>query len=260
VSHRFERPRYLFLMRHADQREGHLTKDGSAQVRAVAAIFSQWMLTEWRCERDRRVRLWYTTRATEVQETVDLLRREVLAEMQPHSARPRALFGAPDTQEEPAGATHAVNDPEAWMATLPYLATNGCNKSKPASRQYDLQRLLSAYSPQMGLFDLLRDWLASTETGPQCARRTKADDSPILVGNDPLIGWLATKLSGRPTAVAGGELICLVQEARVRRRFPWIGAGRYRGDGRWRLLWAISEDSEDSDTDKDAIRPRLNQK
>ena len=88
-----ERPRYLFLMRHADHRNGHVTKDGSAHVRALAARFSEWMRAEWRDQPDRTIRLWYTAQATEVRETVDLLTREVLTEMQRIGARTSYPFG-----------------------------------------------------------------------------------------------------------------------------------------------------------------------
>jgi hypothetical protein len=183
------RPQYLFLMRHADQRQGHLTKDGSAHVRSLAERLSEWMQSEWQCQSERRVRLWYTTQATEVQETADLLTREVLACMQRHCARPRSPFDGAGTQEESAVATGAVNHRSAWMATLPYLTANGGRPTNSARKQHDLERVLSAYSPDRAMFERLSSWLASTETGPKCARRDKCD-SPLLVGNDPLIGWL----------------------------------------------------------------------
>jgi MFS family permease len=55
-------------------------------------------------------------------------------------------------------------------------------------------------------------------------------DAPLLVGNDPLIGWMVSKLTGRDAPVARGELVCLVSGPR---------AGT-----RWRLLWTLSEDGE----------------
>src|SRR5687768_11430978 len=109
-----ERPWYLFLMRHADQRDGHLTEDGSARVRALAARLSEWISAEWRDEPDRTVHLWYTTQATEVRETIDLLTRDVLAEMQRNEPPANSVFGDRAIPEEPTGATHTVNHRQAW--------------------------------------------------------------------------------------------------------------------------------------------------
>ncbi len=85
-----ERRRYLFLMRHADHRDRHVTKDGAAHVRALAARLSEWMRADWRDQRNLTIRLWYTTQASEVRETVDLQTREVLAEMRRYGS-PRAI-------------------------------------------------------------------------------------------------------------------------------------------------------------------------
>jgi hypothetical protein len=237
-------PQYLFLMRHAEHRQGHLTKDGSAHVRGLAERLSEWMQAEWRCHPKQTIRLWYTTQATEVQETADLLTREVLSYLERRGTLARRRFGAPDTQEKPAVA----NDREDWLATLPYLPTDECHptnstsKRNSASKQHDLERVLSAYTPDRAMFRRLCSWLTSTETGLQCARRNNKD-SALLVGNDPLIGWLAAELSGRAIPVARGELICLVREA--------------DGGGSWRLLWTISEDREEA---AEAIRAKIKSK
>jgi hypothetical protein len=119
--------------------------------------------------------------------------------------------------------------------------------------EVDLQRDLSAYSPDTASFERLCGWLNAPEFGPQVARRTEAD-SPLLVGNDPLIGWLASKLSGRPTPVARGELICLARDPRRRRVFQ---AGTRVGGERWRLSWTISEDGE---AETEAIRVKIRSK
>jgi hypothetical protein len=111
------RPRYLFLMRHADQREGHLTKDGSAHARYIATRLREWMDSEWRCQSDRTFHLWHTTQATEVQETIDLLTHEVLAQIRRNEPDTNSRFCLPDTQEEPA-CTHAGNHRQEWMARL----------------------------------------------------------------------------------------------------------------------------------------------
>ena len=224
-------PRYLFLMRHAQQRAGHLTNAGSAHIRELAGRLSEWVRAEWRNEPDRAIRVWYTAPATEVRETVDLLMQEVLAETQ----RPELRVGYPfslHTPHEPAGATPAVSDRKSWSASLP--------PSFPETEQGDFGLTLSAYSPDDKSFRELRKWLDASKTHDQ-ARRTDVD-APLMIGNDPLIGWLATKLSRRTTPVSRGELICLV---------------RKRDSGRWRLLWTISEDGE---AEAEAIRTKIKSK
>jgi hypothetical protein len=87
MSNLVGRPRYLFLIRHADKREGHLTEDGSVHVRALARRLWEWMHSWWRCQRNRTVHLWHTTQATEVRETIDLLTHEVLPQTRRHEPR-----------------------------------------------------------------------------------------------------------------------------------------------------------------------------
>src|SRR5262249_3157062 len=72
-------PRYLFLMRHAQHDEGHLTEEASAHIRSLAMRFSEWVQAEWRDQSKRTIRLWFTSTSTEVQETADVLTRDVLA-------------------------------------------------------------------------------------------------------------------------------------------------------------------------------------
>jgi len=106
----------------------------------------------------------------------------------------------------------------------------------------DLGQGLSAYSPDDLAFRHLCEWLEASRTGEEQARRAETD-VPLLVGNDPLIGWVASKLTRRDTPVARGELVCLVSERR---------AGT-----RWRLLWTLSEDGE---TEAEAIRTKIKSK
>jgi hypothetical protein len=231
MSKLFKPPRYLFLMRHAQHRAGHLTNAGSANVRELAGRLSEWIFAEWRNEPDRAIRLWYTAPATEVRETVNLLMQEVLAETQ----RPELRVGYPfslRTPNEPAGATRPVSDRQSWSASL--------LPSFPKTEQGDFGLTLSAYSPDDKSFRELRKWLDASKTHDQ-ARRTDVD-APLVVGNDPLIGWLATKLSRRTTPVSRGEFICLV---------------RKYNRGRWRLLWTISEDGE---AEAEAIRTKIKSK
>ena len=110
------------------------------------------------------------------------------------------------------------------------------------ARGHDLGNCLSAYSPDEGVFQELCKWLQASDTEQQPARRTETD-APLLVGNDPLIGWMASKLTGRDTPVARGELVCLVSEPRARTR--------------WRLLWTLSDDGE---TEAEAIRAKIKSK
>jgi hypothetical protein len=107
---------------------------------------------------------------------------------------------------------------------------------------HDLGQSLSAYSPDGLVFRNLCEWLEASCTGDGQARRAKAD-VPLLVGNDPLIGWVVSKLTRRDTPVARGELVCLVSEPR---------AGT-----RWRLLWTLSEDGQ---TEAEAIRAKIKSK
>jgi len=170
TSNLVDRPRYLFLMRDADHREGRVTKDGSARVRALAGRLSEWVRAEWRDQQDRTIRLWYTTQATEVLETIDLLMEDVLAEMQHHRLRASYPFGLPMPEE--------VNHLQSWMARL--------LPSFSVTRKSDLGQL-SAYSPDRETFKQLCEWLGSTKIGDDQARRTHAD-AQLLVGNDPLMG------------------------------------------------------------------------
>jgi hypothetical protein len=101
------------------------------------------------------------------------------------------------------------------------------------------------------------EWLEASDTDEQQARKQPAPeqqapepsarrtetDAPLLVGNDPLIGWVASKLTRRRTPVARGELLCLVREPR---------AGT-----RWRLLWTLSDDGE---AEAEAIRTKIKSK
>jgi hypothetical protein len=241
-----DEPQYLLLMRHAAHRGGHLTDAGSAHVHALAERLSEWMIAEWRDQPDRTVRLWCTTTATEVQETIDLLTRDVLTQMQRRGAGEGCPFAgtAATTTTQPAGDGRESRQP--WMGrALPELATGGT----------DPARVLSAYSPDEDAFKALCRWLNAAGTGDESARRSTTD-VPLLVGNDPLVGWLASRLLGGATPVARGELVCLVLEPRRRAcvRRTAEQAGRVGG---WRLLWTISEDGE---TEAEAVRAKIKSK
>ena len=228
VSH--DTPRYLFLMRHAKHDEGHLTEEGSAHIRSLATRFSEWVQAEWRNQPERTIRLWLTSTSTEVQETADALACDVLAHV-------RQGQGEPYPFDRPPEGDHATgrsgNGRQPWMPAL---------VPSTLARGHDPGKVLSAYSPDEPAFQNLCEWLQASDTGQEPARRTAAD-APLLVGNDPLIGWVASKLTGRGTPVARGELVCLVIEPRARTR--------------WRLLWTLSDDGE---TEAEAIRAKIKSK
>ena len=224
--------RYLLLLRHAQHNDGHLTDQGSVHVRSLAMRFSDWIQGEWRIQPERTVRLWFTSASSEVQETADLFTRDVLAHVRPGEGLVEAYPFA-RTIPGASGAAKIGNGRKAWM---PALVPSSLSEAR------DLGQVLSAYSPDETAFRYLRKWLEATETGEQQARRAESD-VPLLVGNDPLIGWLASSLTRRDTPVARGELVCLFKEGR---------AGT-----RWRLLWTISEDAE---TEAEAIRTKIKSK
>ena len=230
----FEGLQYLFLMRHAEHENGHLTKNASNHVRAVAIRLSEWIHAEWRNQPDRTIRLWCTTPAREVQGTVDLLTRDVVAEIRrlEVTAPQNYPFDGPDDPKKSSGPPNAVHERPAWTARL---LPNSVTDKK------DFGCELSAYSPDKEALERVCEWLGSPLFGENQARRTAAS-APLLVGNDPLIGWLALKLSSRGTPVARGELICLVREP---------------GGKRWRLSWTISDDSE---AEAEAVRAKIKSK
>ena len=223
-------PRYLFLMRHAKHDEGRLTEEGSAHIRSLAMRFSEWGQAEWRNQPDRTVRLWFTSTSAEVQETADALARNVLARARQGQDEPYP-FACSLEGEHSMG--ESGTDRQSWMpALVPSFLAGG----------HDLGSSLSAYSPDKPVFRSLCKWLQAPGAGQESARRTETD-APLLVGNDPLIGWVASKLTGRDTPVARGELVCLISEPRACTR--------------WRLLWTLSEDGE---TEAEAIRAKIKSK
>jgi hypothetical protein len=224
--------RYLFLMRHAKHDEGRLTEEGSAHIRSLAGRFWEWVQAEWRKQPERTVRLWFTSTSAEVQDTADALARDVLAHARQGQGHvdPYPLARPP---REPHGTGESGDCTQPWMPAL---------VPSPPGEDRGLGNSLPAYSPDEGVFQDLRKWLQASDSKQEPARRTEMD-APLLVGNDPLIGWMVSKLTGRNTPVARGELVCLVSGPR---------AGT-----RWRLLWTLSEDDEE---EADAIRAKIKSK
>ena len=227
-----ETRRYLFLMRHAQHEGGDLTEEGAAHIRSLATRLSEWIYAEWRNQPQRTIRLWITsTSSAEVQETADLLTRDVLAHVRLHGGHVEPYPFGPPPGEHSTRRSGAGRQP--WMPALVPSSLTG---------KGDLGRDLSAYSPDEQAFARLCKWLEASDTGEQQARRAEPD-APLLVGNDPLIGWVATKLTRRDIPVARGELICLANERRT--------------GTRWRLLWTLSDDGE---REAEAIRTKIKSK
>jgi hypothetical protein len=225
-------PRYLFLMRHAKHKEGHLTEEGSAHIRSLAMRFVEWVQAEWRTCPQQTIRVWYTTTSTEVQETANALAYYVLTRVRQgqHQAEPYPFDRPPKDEHNAEGSG---NGRQPWLPAL---------VPPSVTRENDLGSTLSDYSPDREALDGLCQWLEAPCTEQEKACRTETD-APLLVGNDPLIGWVAAKLTGRDTPVARGELVCLISEH---------GAGT-----RWRLLWTLSDDGE---AESEAIRAKIKSK
>ena len=217
-----QRPRYVFLMRHAEHSAGHLTAEGTAHVRAAAGRFAEWLEgQDWQDGAARRIRLWIASdarglsRATELLETADLFTQGVLTGVQHGQAEPNPFQ---DPHRDRGGPPERSAGREAWMAAaLP-------GSLWPADAE---QRVPSSYWTDRRDFEPLVQWLTRGNDAGGDERRSQYD-APFLIGNDPLIGWLASELTGRGVAVARGELACLVQ-------LP--------GATRWRLIWTISATS-----------------
>lgn len=231
--------RYLFLMRHAQHSRGRLTADGEDHVRAVANRLTEWVHAEWRDAPGRSIHVWRTTDGREVRSSADLLRRQAIMELARLDGAPsgaRRLCRPPTGRSSNGSARVLPHGQSAVAPAVPCAATSNVNPSVA----------LTAYRPDSRAFDSLLGWLQSSETGHGHARSHERD-APLLIGNDPLIGWLATKLTRRPTPVARGELICLVRE-RTGRRFT---------AARWRLLWTLSDDGR---PEVDAIQAKIKSK
>jgi hypothetical protein len=216
----------VFLLRHAEQRGGHLTDQGKDQVRSIAARFAEWVVTEWRDSPGRSVRLWQTSSSSEVTDSAELFTDEVLS-------RVAHLDGeAPPFPFSGDSGSRTDDARKAWTTkTVPSTATGG----------QDPAVVLTAYSPVRSAFEALVTWLDSDWTGPDEAR-PDCRAAPLLVGNDPLLGWLATQLTRTPTPVARGELVCL------RQRTP---------GSRWKLLWTIAVEDEG---EEGAVRAKIKSK
>jgi hypothetical protein len=173
---------YIFLMRHAEHKHGHLTVQGIGGVSGVSERFAEWLNeheASTASERTIQVSLTSSTRtdASEVRETAQLLFSEVKSK----------------------------TDGSPW--TIQWTSTD------------DAKLLcvdkLNAYKHDPETFDVILQYLK--------------EGSRLLVGNDPLVGWLASRLTHTPTAIDRGELICL---RRAKQR------------GKWKLIWNLAGNSD----------------
>src|SRR5262245_7760823 len=112
-------------MRHAQHKEGHLTEAASAHIRSLAMRFSEWVQAEWRNQPEQTVRVWLTSTSTEVQETADVLTRDVLA----HNRRGEGQADPyPFDRPHPTGHStgRSGNGRQPWMpALVPCSLTKG---------------------------------------------------------------------------------------------------------------------------------------
>lgn len=211
---------YILLMRHAEQKGGVLTSNGRQGVEGVARGLAGWTDGLWR--RSDRPHLFplMTTRSPEVRSTADVLRkafekeRRRLRAQHPDSCLPCVTISEPTRLPDcPGGASQGCTDP----------------------------RVLGAYNPE--------------ESQVKCivTKLTEASDAgrrhPLLVGNDPLVGWIAAELSrGHPVPIARGEMICLSRPARRNARLP----------ARWRLEWNLAaEDQQQEQSIRDKIKSKM---
>ena len=192
----------VFLMRHADQRNGVLTAAGRETVRDVGLALAEWMDLNWRAEPEWVV-LVATMQSRETRDTATLLVHtcEVgLARLRrghPESNAPTVRFGQPQTFPRPS-----------------------------SSGRVDT-RALSAYEPQPEVLGAVVHLLRGAECHPREAR--------LFIGNDPVVSWVAGELTGISVLsrrigrgrvpIARGELLCLAP-------------GRWG----WRVDWNLSAD------------------
>lgn len=86
-----------------------------------------------------------------------------------------------------------------------------------------VERDLAAYEPSKSTFDTLVTRLVA-------AAKEHPERAIVLVGNEPMVGWLARRLHGHDVAIDRGELVCLTRAA---------SAG-----GSWALEWTLSADGD----------------
>ena len=185
--------RFIFLMRHAEHDGGTLNVAGAKGILAVAGRFGEWLEAE-----PINVR-WYFTSAVEVIQTASVLYRDVQSAIG-DAPGPSQRLGGPNRFRDASKGGALPND----MADDPI----GFGAYRPAHSSYEaLQKAIETSSSN--------------------------ESAPLLIGNEPMIGWLAAKLAHRPWPLAEddgiamdhGELVCLE-----------------RVHGRWIPIWTITPD------------------
>ncbi|GAA2021909.1 hypothetical protein GCM10009819_00520 [Agromyces tropicus] len=199
---------------------------------SVAGRFAEWLDGEWRGDPGRSIRVWCTSGDREVRETADLLVARTLFGLRERDKRDDGVANWPFDDDGAPGAPASGPARADWMPTaMPSWITRGRD---PATD-------LGAYRPNERSFRELVGWLNGRTAGRSEARRT-TNDAPLVVGNEPLIGWLASAFTRTATPVARGELVCLVRET---------------GSARWRVTWTVSDDGPE---EADEIRAKVKSK
>jgi hypothetical protein len=187
-----DRAGVILLMRHGQHADGRLTDDALADTRNVTRRLVEWLDGEFRCRAQHEVVI-VATGSPEVMQTARTVYNELCAGRQ--TLRP----GHPPTIRA------------TWGGSL---------ADKALAKKLNLWRVADPRA--LGAYDPNASEIKNHYTKLSAAVGSK---SVLLVGNDPFVGWVARGLTGRDTALARGELLCL-------RRRPEPCS--------WRVLWNIA--------------------
>jgi len=178
------------LMRHGSHLDGVLTREGSEAVSAHARRLAEVLAG--------RVRL------------TDVLHSE------------------PSGEPEGTGARSSET-----LATARVVAqeTGGDVTARPLGEAFPGCELPGAYAEPDRATRAIEELVAHLEPGgPGRARATgEREHATLLVGNDPALGWLGRRLTGKDVPLLRGEIACLQR----------------RAGKRWRLSWTIGPADED---------------
>lgn len=188
---------FVFLMRHGAHTDGGLTESGRTDTQSVTRRFVEWLDGELRRRPPHRVVI-VATGSPEAVQTARAVRNELLASLE--KLRTQRPHQPPTIKVDWGGSLEDLN--VATEVELRHVAD---------------PRVLGAYGPDAA--SVVEDHTTHLSKVPG------SDKSVLLVGNDPFVGWLAGGLTGRTTALARGELLCLCRRPTSRR---------------WRVLWNIA--------------------
>jgi len=220
---------YVMLMRHADHETGVLTEGGRRGVEAVARRLADWMDGQWRCSETRSLSVMITA-SPEVRETATVLRTTCDEELRRLRAQ-HPGFSWPDV---------TIHAPEE----LPDAQTRkGHTDGRPDPR------VLGAYTPDRPQVNNIAKQLS----------RPSEDAYPLLIGNDPFVGWIASELASirlgpstvwrRRIPIARGEMICLSHRSSASRDQHSVGG--------WRLEWNLAPNDQ---REEQGIREKIKSK